>query len=207
MLQRGRIIVPFGEVAGDGGRILGGVDPFDAGPAHGRVGAVAADNEERHAVAIGVVERHRRVLQPDRAVDQVDQRLACDLGVAVRHRHRLLLMGAGEELGGLVLAVIDDRFLDGAEARPGIGGEIVEAQALEAIDHEVGAGELGGELRLVRRHLGLGGAVHRLRASRLPDRRRLGLGGGGERRRHCRRSAGQGRALEEAAPAEFGFVP
>ena len=44
------------------------------------------------------------------------------------------------DLGHLVPAVIDERFVDAAEAGAGIGGDVFEAQALDDVDHEIRAG-------------------------------------------------------------------
>ena len=54
-------------------------------------------------------------------------------------------MQAGEplRLGGV--AVIDEALLQGAEGRARAGGDVVDAERLDAIDHEVGTGLLGGE--------------------------------------------------------------
>ena len=89
--------------------------------------------------AVGVVDRHGGVLQADGAVRHDHHRLAFDLGVAVRHGDRGFFVAAGEQFGILVAAVIDDGFVQAAEAGAGIGGAIFDAERLDHVDHEVGA--------------------------------------------------------------------
>ena len=93
-----------------------------------RVERVPDDDEHRHAVAVRVVDRHRRMLQADRAVRKHAERLAFDLGVAVRHRDRGFFVAAGDELRLLVAAVVDDRFLQPAEAGAGIRADVFKVQ-------------------------------------------------------------------------------
>ena len=141
--QRDRLIVPLDVVAHHGRRVLHAVRPLDARPPQRRVERVAGQDVDRHAVAVGVVDRHRRVLHADRAVTQRRHRLALGLEVAVGHRHRRLFVQAGDELGRCVAAVVDDRLVDAAEARAGIGGDELEVQRLDHVDHEVAAGSVG----------------------------------------------------------------
>ena len=97
MLQRGRLVVPLGEVAHDRADVDRRVHPLGAGQALVGVDDIAAHDVDRHAIAPGVVDRHGGVLQPDHAVADHRHRLAFDLGVAVRHRDRDLLVRAGED--------------------------------------------------------------------------------------------------------------
>ena len=62
MLQRGGLIVPLGEVAHDGADIQARMHPLRARHALVCLHDVAADDDDRHAVAPSVVDRHRRVL-------------------------------------------------------------------------------------------------------------------------------------------------
>ena len=103
------------------------------------VEGVAGEDEHRHAVAERVVDRHRGMLQTDRAVHAGEQRLVLDLGVAVRDRDRGFLVRGGELFRRDVVAVVDDGFVQALEARGAGRGEIFEAQALEHIEHEVRA--------------------------------------------------------------------
>ena len=64
------------------------------------------------------------MLQPDGAVRQHQHRLAFDLGVAVRHRDRGFLMGAGVPFE---VRVVDQRFMQAAEAGARIGGRVMSS--------------------------------------------------------------------------------
>ena len=127
--QRNRIVVPLREVAHHGGGVLHAVRPLHVAAPVVHVLDVAENNVHRHAVRVGVVDRHRRVLQADGAVRQHHQRLAFDLEVAVRHRHRRFFVAAGDQLRSLVAAVVDQRFVQPAEAGPGIRADVIEVQA------------------------------------------------------------------------------
>jgi hypothetical protein len=120
--------------------ILHAVRPFDVAAAPWPHRSMLPRIGNRDAVGVSVVDGHRSVLQAHRAVRHHHHRLAFDLGVAVRHRHRRFFVAAGEQFGILVAAVVDQGFVQSAETRTGIGGDIFEAQGLENIDHEVGAG-------------------------------------------------------------------
>ncbi len=138
MLQRYRLIVPLGEIAMDRRRILHAVIPLDTGPACVGIEKITGEHHHRNSVAPGVVDRHRRVLQTDGAVRQDTHRLARRLGITMRHRHRRFLMGAGEELGFLIAAIIDDGFLQAAKARSRIRRDIFHAGRFDHIDHIIG---------------------------------------------------------------------
>ena len=98
------------------------------------------------------------MLQADGAVRHDHHRLAFDLGVAVRHGDRRFFVAAGEQLGVLVAAVVDEGFVQAAEAGAGIGGDVFEAERLDDVDHEVGAGAVGGvDVGARRRRAGFGG--------------------------------------------------
>src|SRR5262249_56041908 len=58
VLQRGGLVVPFHEVAEDGSGIDRRVHPFGAGCAFVGFDDVAAHDDDRHAIAPGVVHRH-----------------------------------------------------------------------------------------------------------------------------------------------------
>jgi hypothetical protein len=115
------------------------VVPFGSRPPLVGVEAVADDHEHRHAVTPGVVQRHRSVLQADGAVRHYRHRLAARLGVAVRHAHRRLFVQTGEQLRLGIAAVVDERFVQAAEARARVGGDVFEAERLDDVDHEVRA--------------------------------------------------------------------
>ncbi len=139
MLQRGRLIVPLDEVAHDRAGIDRGVHPFGAGRALIGLHDIAAEHDHRHAVAPGVVHRHGGVLQADHAMADHGERLALNLGVALPHMHRDLLVRTGEDLGLRVLGVVDDRLMQAAEARGAVHRQIVDVERLEDVDHEVAA--------------------------------------------------------------------
>ena len=177
-----------------------------------RTGVVEARHEvDGHAVAVGVEDGHRGVLDADGAVQQGHHRLARDLGVAVGHAHRRLLVQAGQELGPPVAAVVDDRLLQPLEARPAVRRAVLDVERPQHVHHVVRARTLhdvgvdgprrGRQLRLAR-ELGLRG--------RRRGRRRGGRGGRrrahgrlGQRRR-TRRRAGGGPLQETAAGHRCG---
>ena len=78
MLQRQRRVVPFRVVADHRRGVLHAVDPFDARAPHRRIERVAEHHVDRHAIAPRVVDRHRRVLQADRAVRHHRRTVPCD---------------------------------------------------------------------------------------------------------------------------------
>jgi len=87
---------PFDEIAHHGDVVLRGMHPMDGVLAPRRIESVADDHEHRHAVAEGVVNRHRRVLQP--TVRGRRRGEACSLsGVAMRDGDRGFLMRRGQE--------------------------------------------------------------------------------------------------------------
>ena len=141
MFQRTRVVVPFGVVAHHGGGVLHAVYPFHVAAPFAAVTAVARQNDHGRLIAVGVIDRHGRVLRADGAVHGGDGRLAFDLGVAVAHGRRDLFVITGDELG-LIAAVAHQRFMDAAEARARIGDEILDAERLDHVHHVVGAGTL-----------------------------------------------------------------
>jgi len=152
---------------------------------------------DRHAVAPGIVERHRGVPQAHHTVAHHGHRLAFHFGIALRDLDRDLLVRAGEDFGLGVLSVVDQRFVDAAEARSAGHRQIIEIERLEHIDHEVRAGRClrhrvpHGRQRVGRdllgpRHGGFGIG---------PRHSDLRLGGA----RRQRRGADQARAREKTA--------
>ena len=207
MLERPRGVVPLRVVADHGGRVLHAVIPLCRAP-DGGIAVVAEDHVHRHAIAPCVVQRHGRVLQAHRAVRHDSQRPAFDLVVRMRHRHRRLFVAAGDQLGLGVPTVVDDRLVQAAKARPGVGADVVEVQRLEDVDHVIGPAAL-----VVRQHLHLGGrrrfrrrGHHRCRAGAGSGsgfrRWRRRLSAGQLRRAHERGSAGQCTLLEKSTALE-----
>ena len=139
MLQRGRLVVPLGEFAHDLADVDAGVHPFRARRALVGLHDIAAEDDDRHAVAPGVVHRHGGVLQADDAVTRHGERLALDLGIALRHVDGDVLVHAGDDFRLVVAAVIDDGFMQAAVARRAVDRQIFDVERLEHVDHEVAA--------------------------------------------------------------------
>ncbi len=111
--------------------------PVDVRPALGFVHrAGGADDEDRRAVDIGVVDGHAGMQQPHEVVQDHGHRLAGRLGVAVGDLHRDLLVLA-QHHRRLIAAVIDQRIVQAAEARAGIERDMREAVALDQVDDDV----------------------------------------------------------------------
>ena len=173
--------------------------PFGAQAALVGFDDVADHHVDRYPVAPGVVDRHRGVLQADRAMAGHGHRPALDFCVALRHGYRDLLVRAGEDLRPIA-GVVDDRFVQPAEARSAIHGQKVDRQRIEHFRHEIAAAA-----RLVRgidqRRKRLGSGVRRREAARfargwrLRGRRDNGRGqrrGGGRHRRALQKPAAAG---------------
>ena len=80
-------------------------------------------------------DRHRRVLQADRAMAHGDERFAGNLEVALAHGHARFLVHAADVFRHLVVAVIDHRLMQGAKARGAIGRGVFDVQRLHDIEH------------------------------------------------------------------------
>ena len=145
MRQRMRRVIPLRHITDEGRRVHGAVGPGHfSGSAFRGVEDVAENHDHRNAVTECIVDSHRCVLRSDSAVTADQRGLACDLGVTVGHRGSQVFVGGEDELRVLVLAVVDDRFLQG-HVRIGRNAEhVLEAQALDDVHHEVGAGLLDG---------------------------------------------------------------
>ena len=113
-----------------------------------------------------------------------EHRLPFDLRVAVSHRDRRLFVAARQQLGELVVAVVDDRFVKAFEARARIGGDVLEAERLDHVDHEVRAGPFHDARRgAARRWFGVGRQLSVGRRGRARARRARFLRLGRDRRR------------------------
>ena len=145
MGQGNRVVVPLGEIADDRRGVLRAVPPLHSRPPHRRIQGVAEHQEDRDAAHPGVVNVHRGVLKAHGAVGHHQHRLPFDVGVAVRDADRRLLVTARQQLRRFVAAVVDERLVQRPEARSGVGGDVLEAQRLEYIHHEIGS-------RAIRRH-------------------------------------------------------
>ena len=159
---RRRLVVPLGEVADDRALVGGGVDPVDPRPALHRVDRTGgAEDQDRHAVAPGVEDRHGGVEQADVGVHRGGHRLAGDLGVAVRDRDRGLLVQAEQHLRLLVAEEVDDAVVQPAVARAGIERDVGNVERAQRLGDDVAA-----EGRRV-------GAVGDVKAARPCERRGL----------------------------------
>ena len=139
-LERSWIVVPFCKVTNHGAHVLRAVVPVDAAGTHCRVHVVSDDQEDRHAIRVGIVDRHRSMLQADGAVEQCHHRLAFDLGVSVGHCNRRFLVATGEQFGLGIVSVVDDGLVQAFKTGSGIGGDVFQVQRLEHVHHKVGAG-------------------------------------------------------------------
>ena len=112
------------------------MQPVDR-PAIGRIDRPgAAQHQDRHLVAPGVVEGHHRVLQPDQVVQNDQARLAGDLAVALRHVQRHFLGAAQDDLRPGIAGVVDQRVVQPAEARTRRQHHVLEAHRLDQVaDH------------------------------------------------------------------------
>ena len=138
--RRRRLVVPLGEVADDRALVGGGMDPVDPRPALHRIDRTGcAEDQDRHAVAPGVEDRHGRVEQADVGVHRRAHRLAGDLGIAVRDRHRRLLVQAEDHLRLLVAEEVDDRVVQAAIARAGIERDIRDIERAQRLGDDVAA--------------------------------------------------------------------
>ncbi len=151
VLQRDRRVVPLGEIAHQRVDVLRRVERRHVGRPRRGVEVVAADHDHRHAVAPGVVDRHRRVLEPDDVVHRRGHRLALGARVAVRHRDGDLLVLAEDHLRHMIAAVVDERIVQAAKRRAGIERDVLDLEGLHHVDDHVrpvlGARLLGGHRR------------------------------------------------------------
>jgi len=178
------------------------MEPIGARPALVGLHHIAAEHDDRRAIAPSVVHRHRGVLQTDRAVTRHGERPAFDLGVALRHMDRDVLVHAGDDFG-LVVAVIDDGFMQAAIARRAVDRDILDAKRVEHVSHKVAA---AGSLidRVGRRRHGLscnlpGAGKRSYRLLRLDGRHGVRRSG----RRDRSSGADEARAFEEIATARL----
>ena len=135
-----RLVVPLDERADQAALIARGVDPVDPRAALlGVERAGGAEHDHRRAVAPGVVEAHHAVQQPDIAVQHAGHRLAGRLGVAVRDRHRMVLVQAEQDAGRGVAEMVDQAVVQPAIARPRIEADIGNAEPAQHLRRDVAA--------------------------------------------------------------------
>ena len=137
---------------------VGGVNPIDERPPATFVHrSRCADDKDRAAIEIGVVDAHGRMQHADHVMHDRHHRLASRLGVAVRDLHGDFLM-LTQQKRRFVTAVIDQRIVQSAVARSRIERDIRKTILLDQIDNDVGLPCL---LGITRRGLRVGGVVHR----------------------------------------------
>ena len=138
--RRGRLIVPFGVATNERALIARGVDPIDPGPPLHRIDrAGGAEHHDRHAVAPGVEHRHGGVLQPDIGMHGGGDRLAGDLGPAVRDGDGGFLMHAEEHLRHGVAEIVDDAVMQPAIARARRDRDVGNFQRAQRVGDHVAA--------------------------------------------------------------------
>ncbi len=207
MRERNRQVVPFRVIANHRRCVLSAVIPLDPGPPRRHIDRIAKNDEHRRPAGEGVVDGHRGVLQTDGAVRHDRHGFALDLGVSVGHRYRRLFVAAGEQFRTLVPAIVDDRLVQGAKARTGIGGDVFEPEGLDDVHHEIRARAIGGQdFNLGGNRLGFvcqcsGGGQRRAAPCRVPS---LWLASGG-RQIHQSRCANRS-ALQKTATIERTVV-
>ncbi len=137
-LDTGRLVVPFHVVPELFAVDVGGVNPVDERPPPAFVHRTGgADHKDRAAVDISVVDAHGGVQHADHVVHDRHHRLSGRLGVAVRDLHRDLLVLA-EQDRRLIAAVIDQRVVQAAIARPRIERDEGKVVVLDEVDDDVG---------------------------------------------------------------------
>ena len=104
---------------------------------HHRSGA--AEHHHRHAVDVGVENRHAGMLQTDHVVDDGDHRFVLRLGVAMSDGHRDFFVMAEDHFGLVIAAIVDDRIVDPAEGRTGVERGVLDIVRLHHIDDDIGA--------------------------------------------------------------------
>ena len=162
------------------------------GVPHRGVQIVANHDVNRHAVAEGVVDRHRGVLQTYCAMGEYAERFSLHLGVAVGHRDRGFFMAAADEFGLAVTSIVNYRFMKSPEARTCDGADVFDAEGFQYVHHEVGPGAVQSEDFGIRGRIGF------------DQRRQKGQGSGG---RLLNRLRGQsfGRCCERRCSGDHAF--
>ncbi len=116
------------------------MNPVDPGAAlFGIDRAGRAEHDHRHAVAPGVEQAHHAVQEPDIAVQHASHRLAGRLGIAVRDRHRMVLVQAHDDPRPLVAEMIDQAVVQTTVARAWVEADIRDAQPAEHLRGDIAA--------------------------------------------------------------------
>lgn len=137
---------------------------------------VAEHDVDGYAIHVRVVDRHGGMLQAHGSVGHHHHGLAFDLGVAVRHRDRGLFVAAREQLRHAVAAVVDQRFVQGAERPARVGRDVLDAERLDHVHHEIGPGAID-VVGIVRHHHRRGRGSRRWRLALRRKGRRHESGG------------------------------
>ncbi len=165
--QRARRIVPLREITHHPGAVGRGVRPGYFANALADIGETPGHHEDGNAIGVRVVNGHGAVLQPYGGVHHASHRLAFDLRVTMRHRHRCLFVHRRDraQVWGRQHAVVDHGLVDAHESIARRGGEVLDAETSHDVDHIVAAAARVGDALLPCREL-LGRSV-------VPGRTRL----------------------------------
>jgi hypothetical protein len=116
------------------------MDPIDPGAAACRVHRTGgAKQQHRRAIAPRIEDRHRRMHQPDIAVQDRRHRALGHLGPAMRDRHRVLLVQAQQHLRPLVAELVDQAVVQPAIAGAGIERGVGQVQRAQHMCHHIAA--------------------------------------------------------------------
>ena len=140
VLQRAGRVVPLQHVADHVRGVLHRVRaPVERRPPRFTVEDVGAQEIGGRAARERAEDPHHGVLQARWRERDHRHRLAGHRVVAVGDVHRRLFVRARQPLGRFVAAVVDEGFVETAEARARVGDDVLEVQRLQHVHHEVGA--------------------------------------------------------------------
>ena len=138
--RRGGLVIPFHVGPDQRTLIARRMDPVDPGPALGRIdGTGRAEDHDRHPVAPGVEDRHRRVHQADIGMHRHRQRLAGDLRVTLGDCHRVFFVQAEQHLRRAIAQIVDQAVMQSAEARAGIERDVRDAGRAQGFGDNIAA--------------------------------------------------------------------
>ncbi len=92
----------------------------------------AAEHHHRHAVDVGVEDRHAGMLQTDHVVHDGDHRFVFRLGVAMGDGDRDFFVMAEDHFGLVIAAIVDDGIVNAAESRAGIERGVFDVDGLSS---------------------------------------------------------------------------
>src|SRR5262245_61147951 len=138
--RRGRLIVPLGVAAYQGALVSRGMNPVDPWPPYNGIDrSRGAKDDNRHAIAPGVEDRHGRVHKPDVRMHGGRHRPAGHLGIAMGDRHRAFLMQAQQHLRLFVAQIIDQAVVQPAVARAWIERDVRDIGRAQRIRDDIAA--------------------------------------------------------------------